>query len=188
MKNTKIISGFPGVGKSYLFNTKNNNEMFKILDSDSSEFSWIKDENGNNTKERNPEFPNNYIKHIKDNIGKVDVIMVSSHDIVRKALKDNDIEYYIVYPSKQLKDEYIRRYKERGNNEGFINFISNNWDNFIDDIENDDFPIHIKLSDSSYYLKDIFTTSICDNEINYFEKENFIVKLNMSRRKHGRLK
>ena len=29
-------------------------------------FQPVKDENGNNTKERNPEFPNNYIKHIKE--------------------------------------------------------------------------------------------------------------------------
>lgn len=35
MKNTIIVSGFPAVGKSYLFN--NQNEL-KILDSDSSQF------------------------------------------------------------------------------------------------------------------------------------------------------
>lgn len=63
------------------------------LDSDSSNFSWVKDENGNNTKERNPEFPKNYIEHIKSNIGKVDVIFVSSHKVVREALEC----YHYVY-------------------------------------------------------------------------------------------
>lgn len=36
MKDTLIISGFPGVGKSYF---KNNNSKLTILDSDSSNFS-----------------------------------------------------------------------------------------------------------------------------------------------------
>ena len=58
---TKIISAFPGVGKTY-FHERNKRIS---IDSDSSHFSWVKDENGNNTKERNPEFQNNYINHIK---------------------------------------------------------------------------------------------------------------------------
>ena len=137
MKKTYVISAFPACGKSYCF--KNRQNIFTILDSDSSEFSWIKDSEGNNTKERNPEFPNNYIKHISDNIGKVDVIFVSSHDVVRKALYENNIETTIIYPEKHMKEVFLQRYRERGNNEGFISFISNNWDNFIDDIEFEDY-------------------------------------------------
>lgn len=83
-----VISGFPGIGKSYMYN---NMKDLKILDSDSSKFSWVKDEEGKNTKERNPDFPNNYIKHIKDNMDSSDIILVSSHKVVRDALKDNDI-------------------------------------------------------------------------------------------------
>lgn len=41
MKNTKVISAFPGTGKTYCFN---NFKGITMLDSDSSEFSWIKDE------------------------------------------------------------------------------------------------------------------------------------------------
>ena len=35
-------------------------------------------------KHRNPEFPDNYIQPIKENIGKVDYIFVSSHKEVRR--------------------------------------------------------------------------------------------------------
>lgn len=84
---TYVISAFPAYGKSYCF--KKYQDKFTILDSDSSEFSWIKDRNGNNTKERNANFPQNYITHIKNNIGKVDIIFVSSHETVRKALFDS---------------------------------------------------------------------------------------------------
>ena len=43
---TKIISAFPGVGKTYYH--ERNKEI--SIDSDSSHFSWVKDGNGNNTK------------------------------------------------------------------------------------------------------------------------------------------
>lgn len=133
-KTTFVISAFPGCGKSYCFNHYNGEDL-KILDSDSSQFSWIKDENGNNTKERNPEFPDNYIRHIKENIGKVDIIFVSSHKIVRDALLENNIRTILIYPYKHCKDEWIERFRKRGNNEKFITFISDNWDNFIDEMD-----------------------------------------------------
>lgn len=146
---TMIISGFPGVGKTEYF--KHQEEHGRIcLDSDSSEFSWIKDENGNNTKERNPEFPNNYIKHIKDSIDKVDIIFVSSHDVVRKALEEEKVYYILVYPEIEAKEEYINRYKKRGNNDGFINFISNSWESFIKDMDKETFPYKIKLKENQY--------------------------------------
>ena len=130
---TIVISAFPACGKTYCF--ENYQDKFTMLDSDSSEFSWVKDENGKNTKERNPDFPNNYIQHIKDNIGKVDIIFVSSHKIVRDALIENDIDTVLVYPSIDMRDEWIRRFKERGNNENFITFIDNNWVNFINEMD-----------------------------------------------------
>jgi len=152
-KNTFVISAFPGCGKSYCY--KNYQDKFTILDSDSSNFSWVKDSEGNNTKERDPNFPQNYIEHIKDNIGKVDFIFVSSHAEVRKALIENNIKVILVYPDKSLKNEFIKRYKERGNDESFIKFIDSNWDKFIDDIENDNQYSNItldKLSKTNLYI------------------------------------
>lgn len=141
MTKTKVISGFPGIGKSVL--TKNGKDL-RVLDSDSSSFSWIEE------GVRNPDFPNNYMKHIKDNIGKANCILVSSHDIVREALKENNIEYTLVYPAVELKDEYLERYKNRGNNEGFLKFISSNWEQFISDIEKETFPKLIKLESGQF--------------------------------------
>lgn len=134
MNKTYVISAFPGCGKTYYYNTNN---TLKTLDSDSSNFSWIKDSNGNNTTERNPEFPNNYIKHIKDNIGKVDIIFVSSHDNVRQSLYANKIPTILVYPNKSCKDEWLNRFKNRGNDDKFIQFMSDNWDKFIDALDNE---------------------------------------------------
>lgn len=133
---TIIISAFPGTGKTYFYEKYKNSDI-KVLDSDSSNFSWIKDENGNNTTERNPDFPQNYINHIKENIGKVDIIFVSSHDIVRQSLYDNGIKYIVAYPDNDCKDEYLERYRNRGNTEEFINMMNKNWDKFINSMKND---------------------------------------------------
>lgn len=146
---TTIISGFPGVGKSEYFRNQTANGR-TCLDSDSSKFSWVKDAEGNNAKERNPEFPNNYINHIKENIGKVDIIFVSSHDVVRHALEEAGINYVLVYPEMGAKETYIERYKKRGNNENFINFISENWEKFITDMDNETFPYKKKLEEWQY--------------------------------------
>lgn len=156
MIKTKVISAFPACGKSHMFKNNRNRDMI-ILDSDSSEFSWLKDIDGNNTDTRNPDFPNNYIEHIKSNIGIADIIFVSSHDVVRHALRSNGIEYTLVYPDRSLKKEWVDRFIGRGNNVGFIKFISDNWDKFIDEIENDEYPHKVRLPDGETYIKDVIT-------------------------------
>ena len=131
MKKTTIVSAFPACGKSYVF--QNQDKLltnFSCLDSDLSEFSWVKDSEGNNTKERNPDFPNNYIQHIKDNIGKVDIIFVSSHSEVVDALEDNQLRWVKVVPDVDCKAEWIGRFWLRGDDNSFIEFISSNWDDF----------------------------------------------------------
>ena len=144
IKETIVIAAFPGTGKSYC--VKNEGDKFNgILDSDSSNFSWVKDSNGNNTTERNPDFPNNYIKHIKENIGKVEIIFVSSHKEVREALEREGIEYVLVYPNVFQKDDYIKRYKNRGNSEKFIRLLETNWEEWINECRNEEFPIRIEL-------------------------------------------
>lgn len=145
MKQTKIISGFPGVGKSTLFKYKG--EVL-VSDSDSSKFSWLK------PGVRHPDFPANYIEHIKSNIGKLDFIFVSSHDVVREALNNEGIEYTIVYPSKDIKDEYIQRYIDRGNNENFVKLLQENYETFIEGIEKETKPKLVPLG-SGQYLSDV---------------------------------
>ena len=134
-KKTIVVSAFPACGKSYMYENFNGNP-YTMLDSDSSKFSWIY-EDGLKTDKRNPNFIEDYITHIKENIGKVDVIFVSSHTEVRKALRDNNIRYFIVHPSLSMKDEMIRRMKERGNDEKFIEFQEKNFEKFIFDVAND---------------------------------------------------
>ena len=138
MKQTKIISAFPACGKTYAFK-KLNEKGYKILDSDSSQFRWCYDYNPVNSdaieRYRNPEFPKNYIQHIKDNIGKVDYIFVSSHKEVRDALIENGIYFTLVYPGRKMKAEWVGRCFLRGSGEKFCQLIADNWDKWIDEME-----------------------------------------------------
>ena len=155
-KNTIVISTFPACGKSWCFN--NLGDKYNMSDSDSSLYSWIRtiDENGEEVKVRNPDFPQNYIKHIKENIGKADVIFVSSHSIVRQALGKDKIKFTLVVPKKNCLNEWMIRYINRGNDNDFIDTQINNWDKWLDEIDEEKgtYSKLIKL-EQRQYISDI---------------------------------
>lgn len=130
-KKTIVISAFPACGKTYA--VKNLKDL-KILDSDSSNFSWIYPD-GLSSKIRNPEFPKNYIEHIKENIGKYDYIFVSSHIDVRHEMEKAGIEFVLVFPRKDLLDEWVGRCYRRENNGFPIEVLIDNWEKWIDSME-----------------------------------------------------
>lgn len=138
-KNTIVVAAFPGCGKSHLFRSSKDKI---VLDSDSSLFDKAY-------------FPNNYIKHIQENIGVADIILVSSHKVVRDALVDNNIDFVLVYPNIKSKDEYIQRYIQRKSPQGFIDLISSNWDNWINECKTQKGCGKIELKENQY-LSDWF--------------------------------
>lgn len=173
VKNALVISAFPGCGKTYFY--KKFGRAFNILDSDSSEFSWVKDSEGHNTKERNPEFPQNYIAHIKDNLNTAEVIFVSSHKEVREALVKAKIHYVLVYPDISLKQEWIKRFVRRGSNGDFIGFIYRMWDEFIEDLEHEG----ISLVNNTYEYVETRSLRYADSHIDdilTFEKDGIYLK------------
>lgn len=123
-----IISGYPGIGKTYL----TQNSSLKVTDSDSSSFSWIE------PGVRHPDFPQNYINHIKKAINEFDIVVVSSHKVVRDTLRENGLDFVVFYPSIESKEIYIERYKQRGNNEKFIDLVNSNWESWITEIESEE--------------------------------------------------
>lgn len=167
-----MICGFPGTGKSYMFD-KQEEIGLKILDSDSSLFSWEYDESGNKTDIRNKEFPDNYIKHIKEvcKRGSTDIIFVSSHKAVRQALHHNMFCPLVVYPDISLKDEYIKKYSDRGNDNSFIKMMDNNWDEFIKEIEENE-SNKFKLK-SGEYMTDIPLMDTCIGTLIDYNKMRF---------------
>lgn len=151
--DTKIYSVFPACGKTWMCEQQENYNL-KILDSDSSQFSWMVKEVEDadyaligegeikplihKKKVRNPDFPKNYIEHIKNNIGKYDCIFVSSHASVREALDKEGINFTIVYPRLGCKDEWVGRCFSReknGENGCSAEIMYNNWGQWISECE-----------------------------------------------------
>lgn len=154
-----VIAGFPGVGKSVLVKSFSLINGIEILDSDSSVYSWLPNPEHPN-RVRNPEFPNNYIRHIKVSLERPNtVILVSTHAIVLDALEKNRIKTALVYPGSRTQlEEYVGRYRDRGSPESFIKNIKTNWCVYLNAVASRDAHSfkHFKLQ-SGEYLSDKFS-------------------------------
>lgn len=151
-RSTIVISAFPACGKTYATNNYNDNN-FKLLDLDSSSFKWKFTDNEG--KYVNPEFPNNYVNCIKSNIGKYDIIFVSSHLKVRQSLQNAGIDYCTVYPYSNLLNEWVGRMYRRYNSEEYINYIISHWDEFMKNIEDEPHGSCIfRLSNNEYLSRE----------------------------------
>lgn len=140
LRITKFISAFPGTGKTHAYKVLQE-QGIKVADSDSSHFDKAK-------------FPQNYIEHLKSLRGKMDVVLISSHDTVRKALLEAEFNFTLVYPDISLKAEYMVRYRERGSPQAFLDLMDKNWDQFIVSCRQQQDCIHVVL-EQGQYLSDI---------------------------------
>ena len=140
MKKTLIISAYDCCGKTYAF--EHYHDEFSILDLLISDFfiekrkrtkeeleklkeEWIAEEHLmsadgyiNQVKNQevvffNQKFSNNYLKYIRDNIGKVDIIFVDGSIKTRKYLTDANIDFITVLPHDSCIHEWIGKYVEK---------------------------------------------------------------------------
>ena len=151
-KKIRIIAGFPGVGKTWIF------EHQKVLrirckDSDSAKYqktdNWFKD----------------YVSDIiKDaNSGEYDLIFVSTHKYVIDELCKRRVHFYCVYPHLNLKKHWIERLFRRADDR-VTKIVSENYDSFIRDLQSNKSPfkIDIQIIYNNQYLLDILESkNIC---------------------------
>ncbi len=146
MKETIVVSGFPGVGKTTLFD---NPGSLKLADSDSSGFSW---EGDPANKVRHSDWPNNYMAHIQElkAEGELDIIFVSTHQEVRDALVAAGIEFTLVYPEPAIEEEYINRYIARGNKADFVTLLQKNYQTWISGLQQQVNCNHVTLGPDQF--------------------------------------
>lgn len=139
--NTMLVAAFPGTGKSHYVNYGEGSGYMPqgfATDSDSSKFDKAS-------------FPKNYIEHIKQKISEGYArVFISSHKDVRNALVENNLPFVLIYPAKELKEEYLERYRQRGNNEKFIQLVLDNWDNWLDECKSQTGCFHIELKSGQF--------------------------------------
>lgn len=144
-----IVSGFAGVGKTRF--TELYKSIYDIIDLDSSYYSWIINEDG--TKEKDPNFVANYSQAISELEGYADIIFISTHEDVRKRLKERDIPFITVGPKREAKDQWIERLKKRNPDDRIIPIMEENWDSFLDTLNLDNGltgKMAIKLNGDQY--------------------------------------
>lgn len=123
-----IVLGFPAVGKTHF--TKKFESEFSISDADVPL----------NSRDKN--FNRKYVSFIKKMCrSDINYIFTSvDGDLIDRIKSDDffkDVPKYIIYPSRELKADYIERFRDRGNNQEYVSYMSDNWDAIIDKIESE---------------------------------------------------
>lgn len=140
-----VLSVFPVLGKSTY-----SKEHEDSVDLESSLYSRKQDNSFNE------EFPGNYINllkwHLVNNNWKY--VFVSSHKVVRDAMKNDGIKFYIIYPSLDRKDEILNLARERGNTEEFINKLSECWEAWINEVSQEENAYELKSGE--FISDDVF--------------------------------
>lgn len=132
----RVIAGFPAVGKSYIATCRPD-----VVDSDSSSFS------------RGPEWPENYLDHIREQVAAGKIVLVSTHEEVREALRVAGIPYLLVYPGRDLREEYRDRMLNRGSHPALIAKVCDElWDDAITGCVMQMGCVHVELGPGQYLV------------------------------------
>ena len=118
-----LVSAFPGLGKTYLY--QQYKDRLKILDLNTGRF-------------EGDDFPGNYIAEVEKRLNDYDLILLSSDRNVRYALNDVGLDFDLFYPSKDRKNELIEIYVTNRKSRDFIMNLDHNFYDLIDEIEDED--------------------------------------------------
>lgn len=115
----RILSGFPGIGKTHYARIYHG----MVTDLDSRKHRWG--------------FPERYIKLILEYATIHNgTLLVSTHEKVLDALVDNGIPFKLVFPALSLKEEYLERYRQRGDDPQLLESLDKNWSRYLYQCQN----------------------------------------------------
>lgn len=135
LKGTRIYSCFSGSGKTFAQSVYSG----RVLDLESSYYRYkglsrktVESLKGDGNRELNEHFVEDYVSAILGSLGKVDILFISQHDEVLAKLDALGVPYTLVFYESDMKEECLRRCKQRGNSSDFIEGISSKWSYFCD--------------------------------------------------------
>lgn len=109
---------------------------------DNKEVCYIDSINFSKTKN----FVEEYMKVISEIYNRGEIVIVSCHSELRRTLAIEGMNYIIAFPSLGLKEEYLSRYKDKELRE----FMAENWEDFICEIQTEDYSNRIVLGKDKY--------------------------------------
>lgn len=140
---SRLISAFPATGKTYLAVRRHD-----VADSDSSAFSWL------SPGHRHPDWPHNYLRHIKAELSQGRTVLVSTHEQVRGLLEDEELPFTLVYPASAHRVEYLVRMAKRGSPLPLIQLVDAHWNEWIAQMHEQACAARVVLG-SGQYLWDV---------------------------------
>lgn len=132
-KETKLISAFCGTGKTHICNQTDINAI---------EIEYWKYKEEGLKKE--------YLQDIKNQIGKVDYIFISTEPDGLQLLNREGYDITLIYPENELRDEYLDRYIERDSPYDFIGTFMKHWHIWINELKEQYYCKHIVLKRGEY--------------------------------------
>lgn len=166
------IWGFPGIGKSSIPKSPD------ILDADCRLFQFagavpkaLHSAARSTGTIPDPAYPQNYLGHIRSaNSG---YILLNCHISLLRQLPNENL--LLIYPDITLKDAYLRRYQDRGDNESFISYMDESFAGIVHAIES--YPCRkLRITDEHTYLTDILKGDFLMNE--FMTKRDLCALLN----------
>lgn len=164
---------FPGTGKSSV-----SQSVPDVLDADSRLYQFIgvtprmlHDAAAQARTVPNPEYPDNYFHYIED-AGSAYVLLNCHVSLLPRISSEN---LFLIYPDISLKDEYLRRYRDRGDSESFISYMDESFADMVHAIES--YPCRkLRITDEHTYLTNLLKGDFLMNE--FMTKRDLCALLN----------
>lgn len=116
----------------------------KIVDLNIDDFRYKNKEN-EKLEHVSSEYPKNLISYLKVAMYEEDIIFLPCDKVIRDALKEADIPYYLVFPERNMRWEHthlsMRLYPSE-----IRDFVNHNWDDLISSLESDDYAKKVYLT------------------------------------------
>lgn len=125
-----FVWGFPGIGKSSF------HSRLRIIDADCERFKFTAPEDAIHDlhtpeiaaySRRDPAYPQNYLDYVR--AVDADMVLLNCHVNLLNMLDSESL--LLVYPSAALKEEYLRRYRQRGDNWTYIQYMETAFDGIV---------------------------------------------------------
>ncbi len=122
-----LIAGFPGVGKSHLYAHASSVRTFDL---EPTPF------------RKQPDWPDNYLIAVEDVMDDrlYDLVLVATYPEVIKVLLELGYMFNLVYPDETQKDDYVARYRQRGNSEVGVQTLADMFESNVANLRAIDHP------------------------------------------------
>lgn len=131
-----IINAFSGAGKTYLAK-----KYGHIKDLEPMDYRWIYEDSllhlpkeqrkRNLCRKPNPAWPNNYIHDILKYHKNGFIVLIGGSNSIIEYLEAHKIPHLICAPTLEQKQDYLSRFRQRGNSKDYIDFWNDNFESFV---------------------------------------------------------